>query len=118
MTEKRRALESRREKLRQEFDEIQQRENETRTDYQGAKADIAGELDRFELDHLQEKRLVKDKIVEAEVEARRVQLECERVSTQIDKALEEHKGKLDEWEIEKERIRQAHENFKVESAAQ
>lgn len=70
--EKRRELESRREKLRQEFEEIKQRENETRLDFQRAKADIAAELDRFQLEHLQEQRLVKGQIVEAEVEANRL----------------------------------------------
>jgi len=118
VTEKRRALESRREKLRQEIEEIKQRENETRLDYQRAKADLAAELDRCELEHLQDKRVVKDKVVEAEVEARRVQLECERVSAQIAKAEEDHQGKLEEWEVEKERTRRAQEKFKVESNAQ
>jgi len=118
VTEKRRALESRREKLRQEIEEIKQRENETRLDYQRAKADLAAELDRCELEHLQDKRVVKDKVVEAEVEARRVQLECERVSAQIAKAEEDHQGKLEEWEVEKERTRRAQEKFKVESNTQ
>ena len=67
---------------------------------------------------MQEKRTIKDKVVEAEVEARRVHLECERIQNQIEKAKNEHDSKLDEWEIEKERVRQAHENFKVESERQ
>ena len=67
---------------------------------------------------MQEKRAIKDKVVEAEVEARRVLLECERITNQIEKAKDEHDSKLDEWDIEKERIRQAHDNFKVESDRQ
>lgn len=80
VAEKRRELESKRAKLRQEFDEIKQRENETRLDFQRAKADIASELDRFQLEHLQEQRHVKGQIVETEVEANRLRLECERVT--------------------------------------
>lgn len=70
------------------------------------------------MEHLQDVRLVRDKVVEAEVEARKVRAECERVVAQVDKEEQAHKGKLDEWQIEKKRLQQAQENFKAESATQ
>ena len=48
-------------------------------DYQKEKQEIANDIDKIEIEHLQELRLVRDRTVEAEVEVRQVHTEIERL---------------------------------------
>lgn len=48
-------------------------------DYQREKQEIANDLDKIEIEHLQELRVVRDRTVETEVEVRQVNVEIERL---------------------------------------
>ena len=97
------------------MEEIKSRETETRIDYQREKSEITADLDKIEMEHLQDVRLIRDKIIECEVETRKVRSDNERVLVQIDKEDQAHKSKMDELSIEKKQIKEDHENFKDES---
>ena len=84
-------------------------------DYQREKGEISADLDKIEIEHLKEVRQVRDKVIEQEVETRKVRAECERGAAQIEREEFAHRGKMDQWQVEKKQIRQAHENFNVES---
>lgn len=87
-------------------------------DYQREKGEISADLDKIEMEHLKEVRQVRDKVIEQEVETRKVRAECERGAAQIEREEFTHRGKMDQWQVEKKQIRQAHENFNVESKSQ
>jgi len=67
------------------------------------------------MEHLQDVRLIRDKIIECEVETRKVRSDNERVVSQIEREDQAHKSKMDELNIEKKQIKEDHENFKKES---
>lgn len=65
--------------MAQEREELKARETETKMDYQREKQEIANDLDKIEIEHLQELRVVRDRTVETEVEVRQVNVEIERL---------------------------------------
>jgi len=87
-------------------------------DYQREKTEITADLDKIEMDHLKDVRLIRDKVIECEVETRKVRQDVEKVNQQIEKEEVSHKDKLDDFTIEKKQIQQGFENFKVDSNAQ
>lgn len=84
-------------------------------DYQREKSEITADLDKIEMEHLQDVRLIRDKTIECEVETRKVRSDNERVVSQIEREDQAHKSKMDELNIEKKQIKEDHGNFKVES---
>jgi uncharacterized protein (DUF3084 family) len=72
ITERKLAIEQRKRKLMQEMEEIKARENDTRLDYQREKSDITANLDNIEIEHLKDVRVIRDKVIECEVETRKV----------------------------------------------
>lgn len=56
------------------------------------------------MEHLKDVRLIRDKVIECEVETRKVRQEVEKVNGQIEKEEVAHRDKLDDFNIEKKQI--------------
>ena len=69
------------------------------------------------MNHLQDVRIVKDAVIETEVETRKMRSDCEREMSNLEKEESGHKNKMGEQQIQKKQIEQARNNFKVESEA-
>ena len=59
------------------------------------------EFHKIEIEHLKEVRQIRDKVIEQEVETRKVRAECERGAAQIEREEFAHRGKMDQWQVEK-----------------
>lgn len=70
------------------------------------------------MDHLKDVRLIRDKVIECEVETRKIRQEVEKVHSQIEKEEVSHNDKLNDFTIEKKQIVQGTVNFKADSSAQ
>ena len=49
-------------------------------DYQREKTEITADLDKIEMDHLKDVRLIRDKVIECEVETRKGRQDVEKVN--------------------------------------
>lgn len=108
----------RRRKLEQEVEEIRLRETDTRLDYQGEKDQIAADVDKQELTHLHDIRLIKDKIAESAIETRRAKDLSEKERFNLDQDQQAHQAKMVDLNMEKKTVQQSHDAFKQESEAQ
>ena len=61
----------RKRKLEQEMEEVKSREADNKMDYQREKQEISKYVDQKEMEHLQDIRMIKDQIIEAEVETKK-----------------------------------------------
>ena len=84
-------------------------------DYQAEKGEVAADVDKIELNHLNDIRLMRDKNIETEVETRKIRADCEREVDNIDKNDQTHLTKMGDWQVQKKQIEQARNNFKKES---
>jgi len=57
-------MQQRSRKLEQEMEEVRAREADNKMDYQREKGEVAADLDRIEINHLQDVRRVKDTTIE------------------------------------------------------
>lgn len=80
----------RRRKLDQEVKDILSREADNKLDYQKEKGEIGAELDRIEINHMQDIKHVKDNIIDTEVETRKAKADFEKQQGVIDKLEQEH----------------------------
>ena len=86
-------------------------------DYQGEKEQIAADVDKLEMTHLHDIRLLKDKIVETGVETRRAKEETEKQRQKLDDAVRDHTAKMVDLNMEKKSVQQSLDAFKIESEA-
>ena len=73
------------------MEEIKQNQTQLQIDFQKEKNDITDETDRHEMDHLKEIKIVKEKCIEQEVEARRLLADSEKVNQKTQNAENTHK---------------------------
>ena len=84
-------------------------------DYQAEKGDVATDADKIELNHLSDVRMVKDKIIETEVEIRKQKADCEKEKDNIGKDQSTQLTKQGEYQVQKKQIEQERVNFKKDS---
>ena len=71
--------------MKQETEEIKQREADTRMDYQNERKDITADLDKIEMEHLQDVASIRNKIIDCEVDTRKFRSDNQMIVDQIDK---------------------------------
>jgi len=78
------------------MEELKFRESDLKLDYQREKQEITADIDRLEMEHLQDVRNIRDKIIEAEVESRRIKADVEKTEAAIKKDEDNHRSAMDE----------------------
>ena len=81
-------------------------------DYKREKEEIAADLDRLELAHMQELRAMRGVTSETESLLRRKEAEVEGLEASIAKDSRAAAAKKEELRIEEKRLLQAHESFR------
>jgi len=66
-------------------------------DYQREKTEVSADVDKIELNHLQDVKLIKDRIIDTEVEVRKVKSHVEKQNAEIAKEETAHTAKMSEW---------------------
>ena len=87
-------MQQRTRKLEQEMEEVRARETENRMDYQREKGEVAVDLDRIEMNHLQDVRRVKDTTIEQQVESRKVRAEQDKQTASLEQEGQAHKANM------------------------
>ena len=70
-------------------------------DYQAEKGEVAADVDKIELNHLNDVRLIKDRIIETEVETRKAKADGDREVDHIEKDGQKHLNKMGDWQVQK-----------------
>lgn len=109
-------LQQRRRRIQQEIDEIKHCETQLKLDFQKEKNEITDEIDRKELEHLKEVKLVKEKTIEQEVEQRRLLAESEKLNAQTAAEENSHSTKLEELQLEINQLQEQRVRFSKDSA--
>jgi len=109
------ALQQRRRRIQQEVDEIKQNESQIKQDFQQEKGQIMEEIDRQEMDNLKELKVIKDRVIEQEVESRRVAADTEKTSAQILSQQNQHDTKLGELSLDIKQLQEQRVKFTKDS---
>ena len=73
-------------------------------EYQREKTEISADIDKLEMEQLQDVRIVRDKIIEQEVESRKVKADCEKIFNKIKKEEDNQKSSIDKMAIQKKQL--------------
>lgn len=104
LKDKKAQIEMRQKKIAQEMRELQDREIETKNEYDKEKKEVIKQIDQNETEQGSQIRLIRNKIIDTETECKRVIADVERVAQIRDKEAKVCEEKLEDMTIEIKQI--------------